>query len=71
MRLNLAVTVVVALRALATSQLYAAEPSAASAFFRDLAETRDYSLGQPVSPKFTADGQTVVFLRGGARDPVL
>ena len=40
-------------------------------FFRDLAETRDYSLGLPVAPKFTPDGNTVIFLRGGPRDPTL
>ncbi|HEY0945823.1 MAG TPA: DPP IV N-terminal domain-containing protein [Opitutaceae bacterium] len=41
------------------------------AYFRDLAETRNYTLGQPVSPKITPDGRSVIFLRGGARDPVL
>ncbi len=41
------------------------------AFFRDLAETRNFTLGHPVSPKITPDGKTVIFLRGGARDPVL
>jgi len=41
------------------------------AFFRDLAETRNYTLGRPVSPKPTPDGSAVVFLRGGPRDPVL
>ena len=40
-------------------------------YFRELVETRNYSLGQPVSPKITPDGKAVVFLRGGARDPVL
>jgi dipeptidyl-peptidase-4 len=40
-------------------------------FFKDLAETRDYTLGQPVAAKFTPDGKSVLFLRGGARDPVL
>ena len=40
-------------------------------YFRELVETRNYSLGQPVSPELTPDGQAVVFLRGGARDPVL
>ncbi|MBL8630780.1 MAG: DPP IV N-terminal domain-containing protein [Rhodospirillaceae bacterium] len=49
----------------------AAAQTASTAFFRDLAETRDYTLGGPVSPKFTPDGKTVIFLRGGARDPVL
>jgi len=53
------------------STLHAEEPMSSTAFFRDLAETRSYSLGQPVSPKFTPDGKTVIFLRGGARDPVL
>ncbi len=40
-------------------------------YFRELVETRTYSLGQPVSPKLTPDGKAVIFLRGGARDPVL
>lgn len=40
-------------------------------YFRDLAETRNYSLGQPVNPQLTPDGKAVIFLRGGARDPVL
>src|SRR5204863_800652 len=50
----------------------AAEPESADLrYFRELVETRNYSLGQPVSPKITPDGKAVVFLRGGARDPVL
>ncbi len=49
----------------------AAEPQDSTAFFRDLAETRNYTLGQPVAPRFTPEGKTVIFLRGGARDPVL
>ncbi|MFN2507495.1 MAG: DPP IV N-terminal domain-containing protein [Chthoniobacterales bacterium] len=40
-------------------------------YFRELVETRNYSLGQPVSPQLTPDGKAVVFLRGGPRDPVL
>ena len=40
-------------------------------YFRDLAETRSYTLGRPVAPKLTPDGQTVIYLRGGSRDPVL
>jgi dipeptidyl-peptidase-4 len=51
---------------------YAAEPESADLrYFRELVETRNYSLGQPVSPKLTPDGKSVIFLRGGARDPVL
>ena len=37
-------------------------------YFRELVETRNYSLGQPVSPQMTPDGKAVIFLRGGARD---
>jgi dipeptidyl-peptidase 4 len=52
--------------------LLAAEPESADLrYFRELVETRNYSLGQPVSPQITPDGKVVVFLRGGARDPVL
>lgn len=40
-------------------------------YFRDLAETRNYTLGRPVSPKLTPDGASVVFLRAGPRNPVL
>jgi dipeptidyl-peptidase-4 len=40
-------------------------------YFRELVETRNYSLGQPVSPRITPDGEAVIFLRGGGRDPVL
>jgi len=50
----------------------AAEPESADLrYFRELVETRNYSLGQPVSPKLTPDGKAVIFLRGGPRDPVL
>lgn len=57
---------------LAISPLTAAEPESADLrYFRELIETRNYSLGQPVSPQITPDGKAVVFLRGGARDPVL
>ena len=49
-----------------------AEPESADLrYFRELVETRNYSLGQPVSPQITPDGKAVIFLRGGARDPVL
>jgi dipeptidyl-peptidase-4 len=63
---------VVVLALLFVPCLHAAEPEAADLrYFRELVETRNYSLGQPVSPKITPDGKAVVFLRGGARDPVL
>src|SRR5438270_13082914 len=52
--------------------LLGAEPESADLrYFRELVETRNYSLGQPVSPQMTPDGKAVIFLRGGARDPVL
>jgi hypothetical protein len=41
------------------------------AYFRDLAETRNYTLGRPVSPKLTPDGKHALFLRSGPRDPTL
>ncbi len=37
-------------------------------FFRDLAETRNYTLGQPVSAEITPDNRTVIFLRSEPRD---
>lgn len=40
-------------------------------FFRDLAETRNYTLGRPEKAQLTPDGATAIFLRGGPRDPVL
>lgn len=49
----------------------AAEESASLKHFRDLAETRNFTLGRPVSPKITPDGQTVIFLRAMPREPVL
>src|SRR5947209_3049202 len=54
------------------SYLLGAEPESADLrYFRELVETRNYSLGQPVSPQMIPDGKAVIFLRGGARDPVL
>jgi len=56
----------------ATISVFAAEPESADLrYFRELVETRNYSLGQPVSPQLTPDGKAVIFLRGGARGPVL
>jgi dipeptidyl-peptidase-4 len=40
-------------------------------FFRDLAETRNYTLGRPVAPRITPDGRHVIFLRSLPRDPTL
>ena len=61
-----------AIGALFVCSVRAAEPESADLrYFRELVETRNYSLGQPVSPQITPDGKAVVFLRGGARDPVL
>lgn len=56
---------------LVSSTMAAAVDEAALKHFRDLAETRHYSLGRPTTPKFTPDGAKVIFLRGGPRDPVL
>lgn len=49
----------------------AATPPDPLAYFRDLAETRNFTLGRPVAAKLTPDGQSVIYLRGGPRDPVL
>ncbi|HZJ13813.1 MAG TPA: DPP IV N-terminal domain-containing protein, partial [Chthoniobacteraceae bacterium] len=49
----------------------AADEDANLQHFRDIAETRRYSLGHPVAPKLTPDGRTAIYLRGGSRDPVL
>ena len=49
----------------------ASTPTDPLAYFRDLAETRNYTLGRPVAAKLTPDGRSVIYLRGGPRDPVL
>ncbi len=54
-----------------TASAVAAETDPALAYFRELAETRNYTLGRPVSPRLTPDGRTVIFLRSGPRDPTL
>ncbi len=67
-RLRPFLAVIIAARALA------ADPVAEDAnlkFFRDMAETRNFTLGRPVSPKFSPDGATVFFLRASPRSPVL
>src|SRR3954468_13489132 len=50
---------------------HAVEEDANLKYFRDLAETRNYTLGRPVSPKLTPDGKTAIFLRSSPRDPTL
>jgi dipeptidyl-peptidase-4 len=65
-------TLVALSTSLVGASLLAGEPESADLrYFRELVETRNYSLGQPVSPQFTPGGKAVVFLRGGPRDPVL
>lgn len=58
---------------LATAVLLPAQMTedASLQFFRDLAETRNFTLGRPVSPKITPDGASVIFLRASPRSPVL
>jgi len=72
MRFCLNSALVVLFPVLAALPANAAEPESPDLrYFRELVETRNYSLGQPVSPIITPDGKAVIFLRGGARDPVL
>jgi dipeptidyl-peptidase 4 len=47
------------------------ESEADASFLRDYIATRGYSLGLAVSPAFTPDGKTVVFLRARPRDPTM
>src|ERR1700754_4232198 len=54
-----------------TFALRAADEDASLKYFRDLAETRNFTLGRPVSPKITPDGKSVIFLRSAPRDPTL
>lgn len=49
-----------------------AQDDAALKYFQDAAQTRNFTLGRPVSPKFTPDGAHVIFLRASTpRDPTL
>ncbi len=57
--------------ALAATAAFATDEETALKHFRDLAETRNYSLGRPAAPRPTPDGSVVLYLRGGPRDPVL
>jgi dipeptidyl-peptidase-4 len=49
----------------------AADEEAGLKYFRDLAETRNFTLGRPVAAKITPDGKTAIFLRSAPRDPTL
>ncbi len=51
--------------------IFAADTEPSLAYFRDLAETRNFTLGRPVSPRVTPDGKHVIFLRAAPRDPTL
>src|SRR4051812_25697224 len=62
---------VVALTASSVSFAATAENDANLKFFRDLAETRNYTLGRPVAPRITPDGKFAIFLRSPPRDPTL
>src|SRR5438045_3030660 len=48
-----------------------ADEDASLKYFRDIAETRNFTLGRPVSPKITPDGKFAIFLRSRPRDPTL
>ncbi len=56
---------------LLVSAAFAADEAASLKHFRDLAETRNYTLGRPVSPRITPDGKHAIFLRSGPREPTL
>ena len=60
-----------AIAASAAVQLASASDAASLDYFRDLAETRNYTLGRPVAPKITPDGGHAIFLRALPRDPTL
>jgi dipeptidyl-peptidase-4 len=56
---------------LAPAFILAASEEPGLKFFRDLAETRNFTLGRPVTPRITPEGKAVIFLRSGPRDPTL
>jgi dipeptidyl-peptidase-4 len=60
-----------ALLALASAPLIHADEDANLHYFRAVAETRNFTLGRPVSPKLTPDGEHVIFLRAQPRNPTL
>src|ERR1041385_2938348 len=55
----------------AVAAVFAADEEAGLKYFRDLAETRNFTLGRPTAAKITPDGKRVIFLRSGPRDPTL
>jgi dipeptidyl-peptidase 4 len=65
------VTLGIAVASPLVAQLARPDEEANLRYFRDLAETRNYTLGRPVSPKITPDGAYVIFLRAAPRDPTL
>ncbi len=64
-------TLVLFLVLVLTSAPSSAAEDANLSYFRDLAETRNYTLGRPVSPTLTPDGKHALFLRSAPRDPTL
>ena len=70
-RALLIVTVSIATAAAALAQGADAPVDTGLKSLRDIAETRSYTLGNPVGTRLTPDGRTAVFLRGGPRDPAL
>ncbi|MCZ2344063.1 MAG: alpha/beta fold hydrolase, partial [Bacteroidales bacterium] len=84
-RIALSCLATLVLATLVTVPVWAAEPAAGptrtaskdhlpldTTFLRQYAETRGFLLGRPVKPKFTPDGQHVLFLRAaGPKTPKL
>jgi dipeptidyl-peptidase-4 len=62
---------VLAAAAFSALALRAADESPHLRFFRDLAETRNFTLGRPVAPRLTPDGKHALYLRALPRDPSL
>jgi dipeptidyl-peptidase 4 len=60
-----------ALLALASAPFLRADEDPNLQYFRAVAETRNFTLGRPVSPKLTPGGEHVIFLRAQPRNPTL